>query len=284
MAIGYEIQLTPLQSLSFYNAVANNGRYVRPQFVQEIKRNGISLHTSEPIVLKEKICGDAALSSALQMMRGVGEAGGTAGNVFKDSPYKVAGKTGTAWVSENGQYIEHTYRASFVGFFPAQNPRYSCIVVINKPGAGVYYGGAVAAPVFKELADKIYSTEIDQHKPIFKPDSALLANKHAPPVMAGNAEPIISVLDFLGLSAIHKSEGNEIIDLSSAASGISCSVRPNVASEVPNVTGMGLGDALFILEKRGLKVEVRGFGKVKQQSLPPGTPISNNQNIIIELI
>ncbi len=284
MAIGYEIQLTPLQSLAFYNAVANNGKYVRPQFVQEIKRNGLSIDTSEPIVLKEKICGDAALNSALQMMRGVGEAGGTAGNVFKESPYKVAGKTGTAWVSENGQYLEHTYRASFVGFFPAQNPRYSCIVVINKPGAGVYYGGAVAAPVFKELADKIYSTEIDQQKPIFKSDSTLLANKKAPPVLAGNAERILSVLDFLGLSALNKTEGNEFIELNSEATAISCTVRTHSENEVPNVTGMGLGDALYLLEKRGLKVEVRGYGKVKQQSLAPGTPISHQQNIIIELI
>ena len=284
MAIGYEIQLTPLQSLSFYNAVANHGRYVRPQFVQEIKRNGLVIDRAEPIVIKEKICGDAALASALQMMQGVGEAGGTAANVFKNSPYKVAGKTGTAWVSENGQYMEHTYRASFVGFFPSQNPRYSCIVVINKPGSGDYYGGVVAAPVFKELADKIYSTEIDQYKPIFKADSTLIANKKAPPVLSGSAEPIISVLDFLGLEAINKTTGGDIIELSSGDYGLSCSVRSGNENEVPNVTGMGLGDALFILEKRGLKVEVRGYGKVKQQSLQPGTPISNNQNIIIELI
>jgi cell division protein FtsI (penicillin-binding protein 3) len=284
MSIGYEIQLTPLQSLSFYNAVANNGRYVRPQFIQEIKRNGLTIKKSEPIVIKDKICKDASIQAAFQMMQGVGETGGTAGNVFKDSPYKVAGKTGTAWVSENGQYLDHKYRASFVGFFPAQNPRYSCIVVINKPGEGEYYGGAVAAPVFKELADKIYSTEINHQKPIYKADSAILANKFTPPVLSGDAESILSVLDFLGIAAVNKTSDSEIIELASNQTNILVNPRQSHSNEVPNVTGMGLGDALYLLEKRGLKVEVRGYGKVKQQSLPPGTPLGNHQNIIIELI
>lgn len=163
-SFGYELQLTPLQTLAFYNAVANDGKMVRPLFVTEIKDGETTKETFEPVVINEQIASNATIKKAKSLLEGV-VIRGTGRRVFKNSPYRVAGKTGTAKISEGGKYHK-IYNASFVGYFPADNPKYSCIVVINKPTAGKYYGGSVAAPAFKEIADKLYSTLLvfDQDK------------------------------------------------------------------------------------------------------------------------
>ncbi|MEY3397888.1 MAG: hypothetical protein RL220_482, partial [Bacteroidota bacterium] len=139
MAIGYELLQTPLQVLSFYNAIANDGKMMRPQFVQEVRKNGSVVQRFDPIVIHENFCSDKTIEKARKMMEGVMEEGGTADWVYKNSSYKVAGKTGTAWLNEGDGYVHRRYRASFVGYFPANDPKYSCIVVINNP-QGAYYG------------------------------------------------------------------------------------------------------------------------------------------------
>ncbi len=197
LAIGYETQCTPLQTLSFYNAVANNGKMVRPQFVQEIRRNGKVIEESEPIVVVKNFCKGETIKACKKMMEGVMEKGGTADYVFASSPYKVAGKTGTAWLNEGGKYQSDRYRASFVGYFPAEDPKYSCIVVVNDPRSGVYYGSAVAAPVFKELADKIYSTEMDFREPVAIPDSLVLAQHRIPISKSGSSQDLKTVFNGL---------------------------------------------------------------------------------------
>jgi cell division protein FtsI (penicillin-binding protein 3) len=283
LAIGYETQCTPLQTLAFYNAVANDGKMVRPQFVQEIRRNGVSIEESEPIILKKDFCKESTIEKCRKMMEGVMEEGGTADYVFKNSPYKVAGKTGTAWLNENGQYQNSRYRASFVGYFPAHDPKYSCIVVINDPRSGVYYGSAVAAPVFKELADKIFSTQMEFHEPVVQSDSLVLAQTRIPVSKSGSAKELKTVYSALNIPMDIKSE-SEWISTSSSKDSVIVTARNIKEGLVPNVVGMGLQDALYLLENKGMKVKVYGYGTVKRQSVPAGTNIKSNPYITIELL
>ena len=160
MSHGYEVLLTPLQILTFYNAVANDGRMMRPIFVSAVKRNGRVIKSYEPEIIINSIASRSTIRKAKNMMEGVVERG-TATNL-KNPNYRIAGKTGTAQIARN-KYGYRTgssmsYSASFVGYFPAENPLYSCIVVVNSPSNGVYFGNVVAGTVFKEIADKVYAT------------------------------------------------------------------------------------------------------------------------------
>ena len=283
MSIGYETQFTPLQILSLYNAVANNGKFVRPLFVQEIIKNGRSIEKKKPVVLIDKICKDETLAQCRQMMEGVMQKGGTAESVFRNSPYTVAGKTGTAWIHGGGDYVEHNYRASFVGYFPANAPKYSCIVVINNPRNGVYYGGAVSAPVFKELADKIFSTELEFHAPQQANDSLAIAQAKIPVSKNGNGKDLHTVLTALQIP-INQDTQSDWINTTTEEKGVQLSERKVVKGIVPNVVGMGLKDALYLLESQGMSVRVMGSGKVKRQSVSPGTAIKSNPFITIELL
>ncbi len=283
LAIGYETQCTPLQTLAFYNAIANNGKMVRPLFVQEIKRNGRTIEAVEPVVLKKDFCKKSTIEKCRKMMEGVMEKGGTADWVFANSPYKVAGKTGTAWLNDGGGYQHDRYRASFVGYFPADAPKYSCIVVINDPRSGVYYGSAVAAPVFKELADKIYSTQMDFHAPEVLSDSLMIAQSRVPISKSGNTKELKTV--FTGLNIPYGGfDDSEWISTSSTKDSVLVSSRNFKEGIVPNVIGMGLQDALYILENNGMKVKISGHGTVKRQSVSPGNNVRSNPYIYIELI
>jgi cell division protein FtsI (penicillin-binding protein 3) len=215
------------------------------------------------------------------MMEGVTEEGGTAGRLFEKCPYKVAGKTGTAWLHEDGGYQAHHYRASFVGYFPAENPRYTCIVVVNDP-RGAYYGSVIAAPVFMELADKIYSTELEFHAPSQR-DSTLMVQHHLPRVKSGSAKELNTVFSGLKIPVYTDGEGQWY---TTVLQNDSLQVSPRVIESgiVPNVLGMGLQDALYLLESQGMKVSVTGFGTVRRQSLPAGSYIPSNSNITIELL
>ncbi|MFM9004343.1 MAG: penicillin-binding protein [Flavobacteriales bacterium] len=282
MAIGYETTCTPLQTLAFYNAVANNGVLVKPQFVQEVRRNGQIIEKAQPVALRQKICKDETLAQCRKMMEGVTEEGGTASRQFNECPYTVAGKTGTAWLHEDGGYQAHHYRASFVGYFPAENPRYTCIVVVNDPRGALYYGSLIAAPVFKELADKIYSTELDFHAPSQR-DSTKLVQHHLPRVKSGSAKELNTVFARLNMPVYTDGEGQWY---TTVLQNDSLQVSPRIVESgvVPNVLGMGLQDALYLLESQGMHVNVSGFGTVRRQSIPAGSHIPSNSNITIELL
>ncbi len=174
MSIGYEVTQTPLQTLTLYNAVANGGTSLRPQLVERLENNGQVVKVFKPEVLKQSICSKRVLDACQSMLKRVAdpEGNGTAQYVFAKSPYRVAGKTGTARIAGPNGY-DGRYRASFAGYFPAESPRYSCIVVIADTKSGVYYGSSIAGPVFRELANKVYATD-----PSFHTTSAgLLAEK-----------------------------------------------------------------------------------------------------------
>lgn len=241
MAFGYGVSLTPLQTLTFYNAIANNGEMVKPRFIKEIKKWDVSVEKFEKQVINPAICSQTTIDKVKAMMLNVVERG-TAANIYSKD-FSMAGKTGTCqteyWLEE-GKYI-----ASFAGYFPAEDPKYSCIVVVHKPKKSLgYYGNIVAAPVFKKIAQKIYSDT-----PIT--DEVRLADS--------NPKPIIS--DYEGYYT--KSQ--------------------NKAQTIPNVKGMSGMDAISILENLGLQVEYKGIGKVREQSLKAGQKLSKNQKIILQL-
>lgn len=278
MSIGYEVSFTPLQVLTFYNAVANNGIMVRPMFVQEIRKPGGEVKQMSPVVLRDNFCKSEVIASCKKMMEGVGEKGGTAEEAFRNSPFKVAGKTGTCRLWKNGVYLEDHYRASFVGYFPADNPKYSCIVVIEDPH-GAYYASKVAAPVFKELAAKIYATNLEIH------GSNLVKSEHAnlPTFRPGRGKQGRLLGQVMNLPLRMLDNGSEWFYPSvenNVLSFASMSVKEGV---VPNVQGMGMRDAVLAMEQAGYKVKIRGYGHVSTQSIPAGTAVKRGSLIVIQL-
>ncbi|HLX67521.1 MAG TPA: penicillin-binding protein, partial [Puia sp.] len=243
MAFGYEVLVSPLQTLTLYNAVANNGRMMKPYLVSAVQESGVTVKENQPTVLMDNICSETTLLELQECLKGVcKDPEGTAHNLFQRTFFPVAGKTGTALVANGARgYADHVYQASFVGYFPADRPKYSCIVVIrNHPFAKTYLGAKVAGPVFKELADKLMSLD---------PDIAA-------PIPADSAGP-------RGLTVSNP--------------------EPVSGHSVPNVKGMGLKDALYLLERDNLRVAVRGSGKVTAQSIEPGSEIRKNESITIQL-
>ncbi|MCF6128328.1 transpeptidase family protein [Flavobacterium sp. AS60] len=245
MAFGYGVSVTPLQTLTLYNAVANNGEMIKPQFVSEIKEWNKVIKTYNKEVINPKICSDETIKKLKAVMQNVVKKG--TGSKLYSKDFSMAGKTGTAQANygKNGGNDKH-YISSFVGFFPAENPKYSCIVVVHKPNTSGnnYYGADVAGPVFKRIAQKIFTdspstNEIKNlNKKISKQEVAYDDYK-----IKSNAE--IKV--------------------------------------IPNLKGMSGMDAVALLENLKLKVKVIGIGKVKKQSIPAGASLNKNQTIILEL-
>lgn len=287
MSYGYELALTPLQILTFYNAVANDGVMMKPRFVREVRKQGKALKAFSPEVMHPHVASASTIQKAKEMMEGV-VLEGTATNL-KNADYKIAGKTGTAQIAKgSGGYGQNnksvTYQASFVGYFPADNPKYSCIVVVNAPSEGVYYGNAVAGPIFKEISDKVYSTLLDIHSEVKKTQ---LADTKVPRIKAGLRKDVQTVVRALNIPAntISSSEYVNVVvqkDSSVAVAGNNIS-QLLINNVMPNVTGMGLKDALYLLENAGLKVKVIGSGAIKKQSINAGTKFYKGTELILEL-
>jgi len=283
MSIGYESRLTPLQVLTLYNAVANNGKMVKPRFVKEIRRRGKVVKEFPTHVIDEKIASDNTIKQAKEMMEGVVE-NGTAKNL-KGLIYKAAGKTGTAQIAVGGRYRNDgkvIYRASFVGYFPANDPKYSCIVVISEPSASGFYGNIVAGPIFKAVADKVYAGALDIHKP-YNRNLPMISDTNYPSVKSGFASEASLVLNRLNIS-------NEMLS-SSAGFAVAEHVRqkftfqkPQLSKgQIPNVKGMGARDAVYLLESLGLKVNITGKGSVIGQVPQSGGKLVKGQTITIQL-
>lgn len=284
MSIGYETRSTPIQMLTFYNAVANNGVMVKPMFVKELSEKGKVTKTFPSTVMNKKICSQQTIDKAKKMLEGVVE-NGTAKNL-KNPNYKIAGKTGTAQIA-NGKYgykYKQTvsYQASFCGYFPADNPKYSCIVVVNAPSNKVYYGNLVAGPIFKEIADKIYSSSLDIHKAIL---AEYTENQiFSPYCKSGKKEDydiIVKELSLKNTAAIQSN--NDWVNASTKEKEIIFSNRKIAENLVPNVAGMGIRDAVYLLENNGLVVKAKGKGLVLKQSIPAGTKLKKGTIIVLEL-
>ena len=240
MAYGYGVMLTPLQILTFYNAVANNGEMVKPRFVKEIRTQSNVITKFEKEIINPKICSRSTIDKVKEMMSNVVKRG-TATNIY-DENFSMAGKTGTG---QTEYWTDHTkYISSFVGYFPADEPKYSCIVVIHKPNKKLgYYGNIVAAPVFKQIANKIYS-----------------------------ATPVHESVEF----------SSQLASLDSNFDGYFEKVNKDYKN-VPDVKNMPGMDAISLLENLGFKVSFNGIGKVRSQSIKPGKQLKKGELIILNL-
>lgn len=281
MSHGYEVQLTPLQILTFYNAVANNGKMIKPRFVTEIRRNGTTIETFGTEVIINSIASRSTINKARKMLEGVVEHG-TAMNL-KDTDYKIAGKTGTAQIARgrsgyrSGSVI--SYQASFVGYFPAENPIYSCIVVVSAPSNSVYYGNLVAGPVFKEISDKVYSTAFFRDFTTLKTEDKLAV---APDVGNGYREDINRVLRDLGIS-YRRTSNESWVATRESGDTIRLAAVKLMPGLVPDVRGMTLRDAMFLLENSGLRVQHSGRGRVRRQSPEHGAKIYEGSVVNLDL-
>jgi cell division protein FtsI (penicillin-binding protein 3) len=279
MAYGYEMKMTPLQMLTFYNAVANKGTMVAPLFVREIRRLGNTVEHFKPKVIQDKICSDETLGKLRAMLEGVVELG-TGKDIIRNPLYKIAGKTGTAQVANGALgYSVRKYQASFCGYFPADNPKYSMIVVINDPKPA-YYAALVAGPVFREVADKIYANDVDMYNPVEA--NKLVGNTKMPPSKAGYKKSTQRVYKALGVKTLFAATG-DFVNVVDTNNGVAVREVKFVARSVPDVSGMGLKDAVFLLSSSGLKPVVKGSGKVIAQSLIPGSRVVKGYPITIEL-
>ena len=282
MAHGYEELVTPLHMLMLYNAVANNGKMMKPYLVSAIKQYGVEVKTMKPEVLVEKVCSDETLSQLKECLLSVVEGEHGTARSIKDSAYQIAGKTGTAVTAlDNRGYNKGNkiYQASFIGYFPAGQPKYTIAVVIqNSRESKKIYGADVSGTVFKEISDRLYGSYLSTKKYITenKPDSNLYN-------YFGMKRELSSIFTSLNLaytdsgtsgywrSAQIKNNAG-ILNTPSVSNSTSGSVTPNVV-------GMGLKDAVYLLENMGLKVTATGRGRVMNQSLAVGTNFNKNQNI-----
>jgi len=277
MSIGYELKLTPLQVLAFYNAIANQGRMVQPIIVKSVKQADDKVEEYESVVLNDKICSRETLEKVKIMLESVVEYG-TASNIKNDF-YKIAGKTGTAQKLKNGRYTRKYY-TSFAGYFPADAPKYSCIVVIDNPKGFHQYGSSVAAPVFKNIADKIYATDLEIHEPL--PQQFAKEEGVFPVIQAGRYDDLQTVLTDLGIEHT-PTDAAEWVRARRAGNKINWKESTASYEYIPDVKGMTMRDAIFLLENRGLRVSYQGSGRVIKQSQDPGDKVIKGSKIILQL-
>lgn len=278
IAHGYELKLSPLQVLTFYNAVANDGKMMKPMFVEAIEQNGVREIEFKPDVLKNSICSDETVGKLQAVLEGVVK-NGTARSL-RSKQYTFAGKTGTAKVADMEKgYLHRKYRASFAGYFPADQPKYSCIVVIAEP-KGAYYGGSVAGPVFREIADCVYNTDL---KLDIAQNNKEIESPQVPNVLNGLVNETRVVCEELGIEMnqadvdadwVQTIERNAVLDL-----------QPQMVVEqkMPDVVGMGATDAIYLIEKSGMKSKLKGVGKVRKQFPLPGADCRKGQLVYLDL-
>ncbi len=281
MSHGYEVQMTPLQILAFYNAVANDGRMMRPRFVTAVLRNGSVIKKYPTEVIINSIASRSTIKKAKKMMEGVVERG-TAMNL-RNSNYKIAGKTGTAQIAKGRlgyrQGSAVSYQASFVGYFPAENPLYSCIVVVNAPSNGVYYGNIVAGNVFKEISDKVYATSFYRD---FNPENKKDLKPSVPEAGNGYRDDINEVLKNLNVRYKRTSDAEWVATRESGDTIRLATVKVEKGL-VPDVRGMSLRDAVYLLENSGIRVRVNGKGRVLRQSPQHGARYFEGTTVALEM-
>jgi cell division protein FtsI (penicillin-binding protein 3) len=281
MSIGYEVKLSPIQILAFYNAIANDGRLVKPKFIHSIRKHGSIEKVFRTEVINPSICSRRTLNSVRAALEGVVE-NGTAKNL-KNENFKIAGKTGTAQIARgtsgyrNASGVSH--QASFVGYFPADNPKFSCIVVVNSPSRSIYYGNLVAGPIFKEIADKVYATNPDWF-PEVNPKAPL---SELPESKSGLKMDLKTVFTTLKIPVTDETQSNVWSNTHRNDESIELKSRTVIANLVPNVIGMPLNDAIYLLENSGLRVSVSGRGMVRSQSISAGSRAVKGDRIVLEM-
>ncbi len=279
MSFGYNISISPLQTLMVYNAVANNGKMLKPYLVNAIMKDGKAIQEFKPSVLRDSICSKSTLLQVKSCLEGVVLAG--TAKSMRNQFYSLAGKTGTAQVANgNKGYTDHIYQSSFAGYFPADNPKYSCIVVIkNKPFAQKYYGALVAGPVFTEIANKLFTVDADLYASYRHPQFADSSKTE----WIGSSNDFKTIAKGIGkqlVSVGNKGEWSKVTTSEKKLASSSWSVE---RGNMPDLKGFGLKDALELLERQQLQVIATGKGKVLAQSIPAGTVVQKGQTVYLNL-
>ena len=280
MSFGYETQIPPIYTLSFFNAIANNGAMVRPMFVKEILRGGKVLKTFEPEVVVPRICKPRTLAIIKDMLLGVVEKG--TGKPAHSDVVRIAGKTGTAQIASGGVYRTAGHSVAFCGYFPADNPKYSCITVIRQPSIGYASGGTMSGEVVKNIAEKIYSSHISYDLAAMPRDSAAVL---LPNVKNGLRRSTLDLLTRFGVVSNPVAQLSQWITASEDTATKRMKLNNIVVrkNSVPSVIGMGAEDAVYLLERAGLRVRLSGAGRVVSQNIPAGNGLVRGQTILITL-
>lgn len=284
MSIGYETQIPPIYTLSYYNAIANNGKFIRPFFVKSISKNGQIIKTFETETIKESICKPSTLRDVREVLLGVIEDKkyGTAQNML--SKYvRIAGKTGTAQISKGAMGYKNggtSHQVSFCGYFPADNPQYTAIVVIREPHKGYPSGGKMAGSVFKSIAEQVMALKSDA-KPTDLANDTLYKEPIVPYAKAGYSKALNNV--FTNLRVAGKVPATNWVKVVTEQKQIRVEPFKVPGNVVPDLIGMGAKDAVYLAEKLGLNVQVSGRGKVIAQSLKPGLAVRKSTPIKLEL-
>lgn len=272
MAVGYEVQMTPLQTLAFYNAVANNGRFMKPQFVKEVIRGQEVVQTFPPIMMRDKICSDATVKTLQKCLAGVVQNG--TGRALKSAYLEIAGKTGTARIlNDDNSYGEkgsYKYQASFAGYFPADEPIYSAIVVVSAPTSDIY-GARVSGTVFAAIANKVYASTLKYHQAI---NEATELRKEMPVSKSGSRTDLEKMFRYMKIPFSSGIEG-DWVTTAKKETFVEFQERFVGVDTVPNVVGMSAKDAVYLIERTGMKVRVNGLGTVVQQSIAAGGKVYN---------
>ena len=282
MATGYGVLVSPLHTCMLYNSIANKGRMMKPYLVSAIKEYGKEVKNFAPTELTQ--VGDSTVIAQLLKCTRAVVTEGTAKGI--ESPYyTIAGKTGTAQVADKGiRYSDGVYQGSFVGFLPAEDPKYTiCVVIRTKPHSAAYYGGAIAAPVFRMVADKIFSENMGAWEAPL--DSLARMGTADLPAKAATGSSYEVLLHAIGKTvAMPEDNTNSLMQLvTDTTRTLVIQPRKLYRNVMPDVMGMSLKDAVYMLETSGMQVHVQGRGKVKVQSVAPGTAIIKGQNIILQL-
>ncbi|MEM7370278.1 MAG: penicillin-binding protein [Bacteroidota bacterium] len=278
LSYGYSLEVTPLQMATFYNGVANNGKLLRPWIVSEIRDDSKRMIQYRPEILNPKMCSEETIVKVKELMKAV-VSYGTAKRAFKKIPFEVAGKTGTARKTKRGVGYIKKYRASFGGFFPANDPRFTLYVMVDEPDGGLSSGGRVAAPIFREIAEAVYKIDQELSQP---PSNLNRKPSRKPAAKIVHANTIEQVYPKLGI-ATSNNPGGEWIQAKGNGHQINLAALEREEDLIPDVKGMSGRDALLMLERMGIEVKVKGMGRVKRQSLLPGYRINEETSITLFL-
>jgi cell division protein FtsI (penicillin-binding protein 3) len=278
IAHGYEIKIAPIQTLTFYNAVANNGVMVKPKFIEEVREDGIPIRKFQTEVINPLLCSKTTLIKAQDMLKGVCIRG--TGKSLQNKYYTIAGKTGTAVIAnDNKGYTSEggkKYQASFCGYFPADDPKYSIIVVIVGP-KGAYYGGSVAGPVFRGIADKVYAAYLEPAADSIPPYNEV------PQVKPGLRDDVVLLTKDLSIKTQSENLTADYVEIQNDTATVFVKGATGIPGTIPNVVGMGADDAVYLLEKEGLRTEINGFGRVYRQSPLPGISFRKGDLVSLDL-
>lgn len=286
MSIGYEVQVAPIYTVAYFNAIANNGVFIEPKLIKTISRNGQIIKTFDTRVINEQICKPSTLEDVRKALLGVVEDPKYATAKKVRSPYvKIGGKTGTALISQGRRGYKSgkaEYQVSFCGIFPFDNPQYTCLVVFRKP-ANEYTasGGGMAGPVVKNIAERVIA--INAYNTVdTAPIDSLHINSKAPEVKSGKYDPAKYVMAALGQSMTAKKESIWVKTINGAKGSYGLPLTVN-SNKIPDLTGMGAKDAVYLCDKHGLEVSITGYGKVHSQSLAAGSYYNKGAKISLNL-